>query len=239
MKRFGRIRHMGTLHAALILLVRIAGLSAAALWRRLMVRTTFVAITGSVGKTTAKECIAAALATRNQVASTFGSQNHFNGIFRTLMRVRPWHRYAVVEIGLDGPGQMKWFACVVKPDIAVWMGAARAHTDRFKSLEQTAAEKSLLVRTVRPPGWAVLNADNPYSAACVPPAGVRAIRFGTDESAEVRATGAASAWPDRLSFELHADGESFPVRTRLIGTHWTPSVLAGFAVGQALRHWLE
>ncbi|MEO8575276.1 MAG: Mur ligase family protein, partial [Gemmatimonadales bacterium] len=85
-------------------------LSATWFWRRCMYRTTFIAVTGSVGKSTCKELIAAVLESRFPTVRTRGNRNFFRGVTRTVLSVRPWHKYAVVEVGLDGPGQMESFA---------------------------------------------------------------------------------------------------------------------------------
>src|SRR5258708_28246734 len=77
---------------------------AAFVWRRLLFRTTFIAITGSVGKTTAKECLAAILASHGPTLATFANQNDFSGVPKTLLRVRPKHRFAVVEVAGNGFG---------------------------------------------------------------------------------------------------------------------------------------
>jgi UDP-N-acetylmuramoyl-tripeptide--D-alanyl-D-alanine ligase len=212
---------------------RVLLLSPAALWRLLMFRTTFIAITGSVGKTTAKECAAAALRFQNSVIWTKGNSNHYNGLAKTLLRVRPWHRFAVVEVGIDGPGQMRLFGRLVRPKIAVWLGVARTHTDMLHSLETTAAEKSQLIDSLPSGGIAVINADDPYVAQYTPPQRVKTIRFGTGEGCDLRGTDIRSAWPDRLSLRLLAHGEEVAVTTRLVGTHWAPSVLAAFAVAKA------
>src|SRR5262249_11178223 len=128
-------------------------------WRRLMVRTTVIAITGSVGKTTAKECLAAALG-GDQVVKTFQNQNDRFGLPKTIRAMRPWHRFAVIELGTQGPGEMRRLARLAKPDIAVVLCVARTHTDKFKDLDATAAEKAELVRALSPRGIAVLNADH-------------------------------------------------------------------------------
>jgi UDP-N-acetylmuramoyl-tripeptide--D-alanyl-D-alanine ligase len=207
-------------------------LVAAALWRRLMFRTTFVAITGSVGKTTAKNCIAAALSTRYRTVSTRGGSNHVRGVGATLFRVRPWHRYAVVEIGLGGPNQMKWFARVVRPDIAVWLSVARTHTDAFKTLDDAAREKARLVEALGSKGVAVLNADDEFVRSYARPSCSRVVWFGTCEQADIRASEVSAVWPERLAFSVHTPEGVARVPTRLVGTHWVPSVLAAIAVAR-------
>ncbi len=203
------------------------------IWRRCMFRTTFIAVTGSLGKTSCKDAISAVLASRFPTVSTTGSANHFGGITKTVLRVRPWTRYAVVEVGIVKPGQMKRFARALKPDIAVWISVARTHTMNFKSLETTAREKSMLVEGIRSAGVAILNDDNPHIAAYQPPASIRAIYFGTTSRSAYSATGIDGKWPELLSFTLTGSGE-YPVRvsTRFLGSHWIGSLLPAFIVGR-------
>jgi len=232
-----------TPHSVYVKMLRIAALTAAAIWRRLLFRTKIIAVTGSVGKTTAKDCIAAILSSRYRTQSTRRNANHFRGVVKTLFRVRPWHRYAVVEVGIDQPGQMKWFGRVVRPHLAVWLGTARTHTREYESLAQIAFEKSRLIEALGPRGVAILNDDDPYVRAYQPPKHVRAVRFGRDPSGDIWADGIESVWPARLSFHVHQGSRSERVETQLVGTHWVASVLAaivaglecGFSVEDAIR----
>jgi UDP-N-acetylmuramoyl-tripeptide--D-alanyl-D-alanine ligase len=214
-----------------IKVLRIVAFTVAAIWRRLLFRTKIIAVTGSVGKTTAKDCIAAILSSRHRIQSTTGSDNHFHGIAMTLFRVRPWHRYAVIEVGIDRPGQMKWFGRVLRPDVAVWLGTARTHIREYQSLAQIASEKSRLVDALAPRGVAVLNDDDPYVRAYQPPKYARAVRFGSGPSSGVWADSIEAAWPARLSFSVHQGSRSERVETQLVGAHWIPSVLAAIVVG--------
>jgi UDP-N-acetylmuramoyl-tripeptide--D-alanyl-D-alanine ligase len=149
----------------------------------------------------------------------------------TLFRVRPWHRYAVIEVAIDQPGQMKWFGRVVRPDVAVWLSTARTHTRQYESLAQIASEKSRLVDALAPRGVAILNDDDPYVRAYQPPKYARAVRFGRGASSGIWADGIESVWPERLSFTVHQASRSERVQTQLVGTHWVPSVLAAIVVG--------
>lgn len=211
--------------------MRVLWLTAAALWRRAMFRTRVVAVTGSVGKTTAKESIAAGLAARHRTMKS-GKLNHYRGLGLAMFAVRPWHRYAVIEIGVDGPGQMKWFARVLRPDIVVWTGVARTHTNAFASLEQTASEKARLVDALRTGGVAIVNGDDAHVCRYKAPKGVRVLRYGNSDGCDFRASAAAAHWPERLSFDLHRNGGCDRVRTQFVGAHWISSVLPAFAVAE-------
>jgi len=205
---------------------------AAFLWRRLLFRTTFIAITGSVGKTTAKECLATILASRARTAKTLRNQNGIDGLPRTMLRVRPWHRFAVLEVATSGHGQMRKWARMVRPHVAVVLAVARAHMKSFRTLENVAREKSMLPAALSPGGIAVLNGDDPLVAGMAN-GRYRVVWFGSSPEFDLHADELTSGWPERLSFRVHACGGSMRVQTRLIGTHWKNSVLAALAASQA------
>lgn len=201
-------------------------------WRRLLPRTRFVAITGSVGKTTAKEAAAAVLAKRFAVQKNHLTVNADRGLWRTILRVKPWHHYAVLEVGTSMPGKVRKAAVIMRPDIAVVLAVKWTHRPGFRTLEATALEKSQLLSQLKPGGAAVLNADDPRVAAIAVPPRCRIMRFGQNEDADVRVSNASAAWPDRLSFDLSWAGESVRVSTKLVGDHWLPSLGAAAAVGR-------
>jgi len=211
--------------------VKVALMRAAAfLWRRLLVRTTFIAITGSVGKTSSKEMLAAMLATRYPTVKTFANQNDYSGVPRSLLRVRPWHRFAVLEVAANGRGTMPRSAALVRPDIAVVLAVATTHRKDFRTLDRTAAEKAQLLAALRPSGTAVLNGDDRRVAAMAAGLRQRIVWFGSSPAFDYRAEHVASSWPERMSFKLHAGLQSYAVRSRLLGTHWQNSALAALAV---------
>jgi UDP-N-acetylmuramoyl-tripeptide--D-alanyl-D-alanine ligase len=212
--------------------LQMALLGIAALWRRCLFRTTFIAISGSVGKTSCTEVVGEVLASRYRTRRTKRGHNHYAGIARTILHVRPWHRYAVIEIGIERPGEMALFARAVKPDITIWTSVARTHTMNFRTLETTAAEKSLLVEGVRPGGIAILNDSNPYIAAYQPPSAITALRYGDTARSMCTASNVSSRWPARLSFDVRADSITVPVETRFVGTHWIDSLLPAFVVAR-------
>ncbi|MGD0200242.1 MAG: UDP-N-acetylmuramoyl-tripeptide--D-alanyl-D-alanine ligase [Bryobacteraceae bacterium] len=202
---------------------------AAFLWRRLLFRTTFIAITGSMGKTTAKECLAAALSSRFPTAKTFGNQNDYWGVPRSLLRVRPWHRFAVIEVATARHGLMKRSARLVRPDVAVVLNVARAHVNNFRTLDGVAAEKAELLAALPAGAVAVLNGDDPRVAAMANPSRHRITWFGSSPAFDFQAECLSSRWPERFSFRLRAGSESRQVQTRLLGTHWKDSVLGALA----------
>ncbi len=205
----------------------------ASVWRRLMFRTTFIAITGSVGKTTAKECMAAILAAQNRTVSTLNNQNDRSGVPRTLLRVRPWHRYAVIEMGTDGPGLIKRSAQLVRPHVGVILTVTRSHTKEFESLEEIAAEKSSLLDAIRPGGLAILNAEDSRVRQMASGRRCRVKTFGLSAGQDLWATEVSSGWPEPLTFRVQTHSEAVRIRTQLVGRHWVNSVLAGIAGAMA------
>ena len=199
-------------------------------WRRILWRTTFVAVTGSLGKTTAKECMATCLRARFPTARSRGNQNSGAWLALNILRVRPWHRYAVLEVSAGVRGQIARAARLVRPDVAVVLSIARTHTNEYPSLAANAAEKAELLAALRPGGLAVLNADDPRVAAMRPPAGCDVIWFGTCARAGIRGRVIEQRWPARLSLQVERGSETATARTQLVGAHWTPAVLAALAV---------
>lgn len=202
---------------------------AAFIWRRLLFRTTFIAITGSLGKTTCKECLAAILSSRFPTARSLANQNDWYGVPRSLLRVRPWHRFAVLEVAASSRGQMNRSAALVRPHIGVILNVARTHTQYFRTLENTAAEKAALLSALAPGGVAVLNGDDPRVRTMADGGSFPVRWFGSSPSFEVWAERVSSKWPDRLSFQAHAGTVSDQVRTQLVGVHLTASVLGSVA----------
>jgi len=213
-------------------MVRYTVAALAFVWRRLLFRTTFIAITGSLGKTTAKECLAGALGCRFRTVKSNGNHNAGLGLFVSVLRVRPWHRFAVLEVAGAVPNNMRWLALVVRPDVAVILNVLRTHTTSFPTLDDHAEEKATLLDAVRPGGLALLNADDLRVAAMADRTRLRVRRFGTSPSFDVWADQVSARWPERLVFRAHAGAESQTVDTQLVGTHWVSSVLAAVATAR-------
>jgi UDP-N-acetylmuramoyl-tripeptide--D-alanyl-D-alanine ligase len=199
----------------------------------------FIGITGSAGKTTTKELVAAVLSTRSRGTQTPGGANSPAAIASTVLRTRRRDSFCVVEIAAGFPGDVARVARVVRPEVAAVTRIGSDHYKTFRSLEATAAEKRRLLEHVVAGGTAVLNADDPHVLAMREgfPEGV--LTFGCSPDVDLRALDVRAAWPERLSFTLHHREQSLPVRTLLCGKHWVPSVLAALGVTLALGVPLE
>jgi alanine racemase len=141
-----------------------------------------IGITGSVGKTTAKEAIAAVLAAGAAQQHVFKNQANYNGLYGlpiALGDLRPEHRIAVLEMAADHFGEIGRLARIAPPDIAVVTTVEPAHLEAFGSLDAIAREKGDLVAALSPDGLAVLNADDPRVLAMAERTGARVITYGT------------------------------------------------------------
>lgn len=138
----------------------LAAYQAIARWWRRTLQTPLVAITGSVGKTTTKELIAAALSLHGSVLKTQANYNNEIGVPKTLLALEPHHRYGVIEMGMRGPGEIRLLAQTAEPDVAIITNVGTAHIGRLGSEQAIADAKCELLAELSPGGIAVLNHDN-------------------------------------------------------------------------------
>lgn len=201
------------------------------IWRRLLFRTTFIAITGSTGKTTTKEFLADILEQKYSVMRTPGNWNHrrFLGPEMTILKARPWHKFVVMELGIERPGDMSSAASFVKPDIALMLDVKLCHTNVFKTLEAIAEEKSQLLKYVGRSGCVILNQDNEYIVKMPVKPGIKVLRFGQSQLADFKVVQLSSRWPERLQLQFVVDGQQHRVSTQLVGTHWMPTIMSSIA----------
>lgn len=204
------------------------------LWRRLMFRTTFIGVTGSLGKTTTKELLAGILSTQWPTFRTYRNQNATGAVALNILRVRPWHRMAVLEVAAAAPNSMRRSARLLRPDAAIILNVLNTHSTEYASLEEHAAEKEELLRWVRPGGFAVLNVDDDLVNRMAAAHPCRIVTVGAARPGDYRATRIAARWPARLSFHLEHAGRAMPVQTQLVGGHWQPCVAASIALAHSL-----
>ena len=135
--------------------------AASFVWRRLMFRTTFIAVTGSLGKTTSTRGIATVLSSSFSTNVTREGRNSRPNLALTILRTRPRHKFTVIEIGTKRPGALRRAAWQFGPDAVVILNVARVHTDRYATLDLIAAEKAQLMSRLGSTGLAILNGDDP------------------------------------------------------------------------------
>jgi UDP-N-acetylmuramoyl-tripeptide--D-alanyl-D-alanine ligase len=202
------------------------------LYRTLLRRVIFIGVTGSCGKTTAKELLHAVLATQYQGRKSVGNYNRPPSLARTILRVRPWHKFCVLEIAIctrEGLIPLEVPVRLARPKIGIVTAVGKEHLSAFKTIEAIAAEKAKLVAALPPNGTAVLNVDDPHVRAMRTLHDGPVITYGMASDAMVRAENIRADWPQRLSFTVHYQRESHEVGTQLCGEHLLPSVLAALA----------
>ncbi|MGH8274735.1 MAG: UDP-N-acetylmuramoyl-tripeptide--D-alanyl-D-alanine ligase [Gammaproteobacteria bacterium] len=193
-------------------------------------RARVVAVTGSNGKTTTKNLLAAVLAEEAPTFATQGNLNNRIGLPLTLACLDDAHRYAVVELGISLPGEMAELAAIARPNAAIVTNVAPAHLEGFGDVEGVAREKGALPAALAADGLAVAPADLPWLAAWREACAVqRWLTFGFDDSADVCAQ-AVELTPDGTRFELVAPTGTVAVELRLLGRHNIANALAAAAL---------
>ncbi|MEE2679157.1 MAG: UDP-N-acetylmuramoyl-tripeptide--D-alanyl-D-alanine ligase [Myxococcota bacterium] len=145
-----------------------------------------VGITGSNGKTTAKEMCAAILETGARTLRNRGNLNNHFGLPLTLLARGPEHRRIVVELGMNHRGEIAELAAIARPQIGAVTNVGTAHIEYLGSREAIASEKGDLLASLPHDGVAVINADDPFADALAQRTEARIVRFGRGDTADVR-----------------------------------------------------
>ncbi len=188
-----------------------------------------VAVTGSAGKTTTKELVAAALATAGPVLRTEGNLNNHWGVPLTLMGLAAEHHAAVIEMGMNHAGEIAALAAIARPDACIITNAGSAHLENLGSLEGIAHEKASLAWALRRGAPAFVGADSPRLLEAVKGAPAEAITYGLAASAQVR----PERWEDLGDAGSRLEVAGFPpLQLQLIGHHQVCNALAALAVAR-------
>ena len=200
-------------------------------WRGLF-NIRMVGITGSIGKSSTKEIVAAVAAARFDVLKSVGSYNNEVGLPVSVLRLTPDTDVAVLEMGgAYRFGEISELAEIAKPDIGVVTNVTHSHLSRMGSLEAIAQTKVELVRALPEDGLALLNADDPRVAAMSADAGCRVVTYGLDEGSDLQAVDVSSLGGDGIEFTLVRGNRTDRVHVPLLGRHSVHMTLAGIGVG--------
>ncbi|TSE35734.1 UDP-N-acetylmuramoyl-tripeptide--D-alanyl-D-alanine ligase [Tepidimonas charontis] len=207
----------------------------AAAWRQRWAGA-LVAVAGSNGKTTVTQMTAAILraAVGDAALATEGNLNNDIGVPLTVLRLRPTHRLAVVELGMNHPGEIAPLAAIAQPTVAVVTNAQREHLEFMASVEAVARENAAVLQALPADGVAVLPADDTYTPLWRQlAAGRRLLTFGA------RAAG-ADVWADATwaeggwTLHLHTPAGTGTTRLRIAGRHHVRNALAASACALAV-----
>src|SRR5262249_32171151 len=168
------------------------------------------------------------------VLRTQGTQNNLVGLPLTLLGLTEAIQIAVLEMGMNGPGEIWRLAEIADPDVGVITCVARAHLEGLGSMRGVAQAKGELFRRLRPRATAVFNADDPNVAAAAPAAPGRPVAFGGGDEATVRALDVAALGLEGVRFRLRIAGEEVGVTLPVPGRHNVTNALAAAGVAHAL-----
>ncbi len=210
----------------------LVALQELAAWWRAQSAVRVVGITGSTGKTIAKEIVADVLGACLNVLRNEGNLNSETGLPMTLLRLEPNHEVAVLEMSMYTTGEIARLAEIARPEVGVVLAVHPTHLQRAGSIEAIAEAKAELPAALPRDGLAVLNADDPRVAAMqrVTQAAVRTFGFG--EGADVRATEIESLGLHGTAFTVRAPWGTSRVLSGTPGRHLVPHALAAVTVAQ-------
>jgi len=229
--RAGDIRWNGYRPKAVIVVKdTLRGLGDLARDRRRKYRTPVVALTGSNGKTTTKEMIAACLETAFPILKTKANLNNLIGLPLTLLSLTEKERVVILEMGMNMPGEVRRLTDIAEPDVGLITNIQKVHLEGMGSLERVKEEKGELFRRMRRDGTILVNQNDPHVIDLGSEFSGQKITFGIEKSADVMAKEIRLRGAEGLSFKLILEGEETEVRLRLLGRHFVSNALAAIGV---------
>ncbi|MEQ1352925.1 MAG: UDP-N-acetylmuramoyl-tripeptide--D-alanyl-D-alanine ligase [Candidatus Acidiferrum sp.] len=187
-------------------------------------------VTGSVGKTTTKEILAALLGAKLRVLKSEGNFNNEYGLPLTLFGLDETHQAAVLEMGMSRPGELKRLAAIARPDVGVVTRVAPAHLEFFVSVDEIALAKRELIEGLNgSDSVAVLNADDARVAAFAAYAPGKVLSYGIDAPADFRAESIEDRGASGSAFDLVTRHEHVRLEVALAGRHVISNTLAALA----------
>lgn len=205
----------------------------AAYRRSLMSGLQVLAMTGSSGKTTVKEMTAAILERNYRIIKTRGNYNNLVGLPLSLLPVEYCHDFAVLEMGMNQPGEIARLTEIADPDIACITNVQAAHLAGLKDISGVARAKGELFAGLKAWGRLVVNLDDRRVRALARRCSQEKITFGRRPGADVRGLRLRSLGEEGMSFTLQIGGESARVRIRGLGAHNVQNALAAAAMAHA------
>lgn len=194
-----------------------------------------IEITGSNGKTTVKEMLAAILGQRYEVLATYGNLNNEIGLPRTLLQLDNRHQAAVIEAGASKPGDIAYLTRIAMPVVAVLTNAAGAHLAGFGSLESVARSKGEIFEELGEGGTAIINADDAFAGLWRGQAGIhRVLSFALDAEADV-----CGRWRAGDALQITTPQGELSVNLPLPGRHNAMNALAATAAALAVGSSLD
>jgi UDP-N-acetylmuramoyl-tripeptide--D-alanyl-D-alanine ligase len=215
----------------------LLALGSLARWHRRRFRVPVGAVGGSNGKTTTKEMVGSILAVRGPALKSEGNLNNEVGLPLTLLRLGPEQVAAVVEMGMNHPGEMARLCAIAEPDAALLTTIQPEHLEGLGSLEGVAAAEGELFAGLGPTATAVVNLDDAQIVAQSRRAGgARRVSFGRSPAADVRLVDTRARGRSGLELTLAAAGREWALALGFVGAHNALNATGAFALGLALGY---
>lgn len=201
---------------------------------KLYSRSRFIAVTGSVGKTTTKEACLSVLSQKYKTIASMGNLDPILNIPMTLLKMKPGVKKAIFEMGVEYPGEMDFYLSLVAPATGVVTRISFAHSQFLGSLEEIIQEKGKLIRQLPKDGFAILNWDDLNARKLAKDTDAKVIFFGTDSKE-------CHVWVSNVKvegnftrFELNYGVERVEVTWKLLGRHFIYAAMAAASLGISL-----
>lgn len=190
-----------------------------------------IGITGSVGKTTNKEAVAALWSERYDTYRNSGSYNNEIGLPLSVLQIRPEDERAVLEMGFYVRGEIALLCSIAPPELALVTNVQPVHLERAKTVETIIRGKAELLEHLPADGVAILNLDDPNVMKMTAWNKGRVFSYGLTSTADLHADAVEGLGLDGVRLTLHHDGESHKIHTPMLGRHSVYTALAAAAVG--------
>jgi UDP-N-acetylmuramoyl-tripeptide--D-alanyl-D-alanine ligase len=212
----------------------LAALGGLARYHRCRFKGRVVAVGGSNGKTTTKELVGGILAAAGPSLKTEGNLNNEVGVPLTLFRLGPQHQSAVIEMGMNHPGEMARLTAMTLPDAGLLTVIQAEHLEGLKDLDGVAEAEGELFRGLRKEATAVVNLDDPRIVAQARQSGSQKLSFGKARHADVQLRALEERGREGLLLTLVVLGTEHRVRLSLLGEHNALNAAGAFAAGLAI-----
>lgn len=220
-----------TLPCVFIVASSLRALQQLAAFYRRKFKCETIGITGSVGKSSTKELIAAVLRQRFSTLKSEGNLNNEIGLPLTLLQLDDSHERAILEMGMYALGEITTLCEIAQPRIGVVTNIGPTHLERLGTIERIAQAKAELVQALPREGCAILNGDAPRVIAMKEQTRARVFCYGLDSHCDLWADTIESLGLEGIAFTLHHGGENLRVRIPLLGRHSVHTALAAASVG--------
>lgn len=195
----------------------------------------FIAITGSVGKTSTKDLAASVLSQKFKVLKTAGNFNNEIGLPLMIFKLEKEHEVAIFEMGMSGFGEISRLSSIVKPDYAVITNIGLSHIEKLGSRQNILKAKTEIFEYMSPEGVAILNGDDNLLHGLKDLLKVKTLFYGTEEGLDYQAFDLLSLGEQGCKFKVSIDDIEYNIRTSIPGFHNIYNALAAISLGIELN----